>query len=375
MRVLHINGNYIYSSLHQQLIDNLNELGDQNTVFVPARNNAGEEIQVNGNVSIQNCFNKLDRFNFYSKQRKIIRKIEETYDVSKYDCIHGHTLFTDGNAAYVLSRKHQIPYIVTVRNTDINVFFKYLLHLRLRGKEILDNASNIIFISKPYKDIVVHKYASDEVSIDSKSVIIPNGIDPYWIKHLNSEKDRNESVARINQKRIRIIYAGDIDKNKNIVLTVKAKKILENQGWKIQISAIGKVKNEKIFKMMSSEVDFVDKLPKEQLIKSYRDADIFVMPSHRETFGLVYAEAMSQGLPVIYTRGQGFDGQFEDGLIGYSVDDKDASELARKLIMVSDQYGMLSTNCLQLCTKFDWQKISKEYNKVYRNALAGGTTL
>ena len=39
--------------------------------------------------------------------------------------------------------------------------------------------------------------------------------------------------------------------------------------------------------------------------------DIFVMPSVTELL-LVYAEAMSQGLPVIYTRGQGFDGQFEE---------------------------------------------------------------
>ena len=37
----------------------------------------------------------------------------------------------------------------------------------------------------------------------------------------------------------------------------------------------------------------------------YRENDIYVMPSIIETFGLVYAEAMSQGLPVIYTRGQG----------------------------------------------------------------------
>jgi len=44
------------------------------------------------------------------------------------------------------------------------------------------------------------------------------------------------------------------------------------------------------------------------------------MPSITETFGLVYAEALSQGLPVLYTRGQGFDRQFEEGEVGYAVD-------------------------------------------------------
>ena len=38
----------------------------------------------------------------------------------------------------------------------------------------------------------------------------------------------------------------------------------------------------------------------------------FCLPSHAETFGLVYVEAMSQGLPIIY-EGQGFDKQFQDG--------------------------------------------------------------
>ena len=59
---------------------------------------------------------------------------------------------------------------------------------------------------------------------------------------------------------------------------------------------------------------------KEELIKLYRDSHIFTMPSITESFGLVYAEAMTQALPVVYTKGQGFDGQFPDGEVGYSVE-------------------------------------------------------
>ena len=42
------------------------------------------------------------------------------------------------------------------------------------------------------------------------------------------------------------------------------------------------------------------------------------MPSITETFGLVYGEALSQGLLIIYTKGQGFDGQIKEKLAGYS---------------------------------------------------------
>ena len=55
------------------------------------------------------------------------------------------------------------------------------------------------------------------------------------------------------------------------------------------------------------------------------------MPSFPETFGLVYVEAMSQGLPIIYTKGQGIDGYFEDGKVGYPVNTKDSNDIVKKL--------------------------------------------
>lgn len=59
------------------------------------------------------------------------------------------------------------------------------------------------------------------------------------------------------------------------------------------------------------------------------------MPSFTESFGLVYAEAMSQGLPVIYSKGQGFDGQFAEGVVGYHVDAHDPEELCENIIKMT----------------------------------------
>ncbi|HGK7332802.1 TPA: glycosyltransferase [Streptococcus suis] len=66
------------------------------------------------------------------------------------------------------------------------------------------------------------------------------------------------------------------------------------------------------------------------------------MPSFHESFGLVYAEAMSQGMPVIYTRGQGFDGQFEEGVVGFSVDCIDEVEISNKIISIVKGFKFLS---------------------------------
>ena len=96
------------------------------------------------------------------------------------------------------------------------------------------------------------------------------------------------------------------------------------------------------------------------------------MPSHTETFGLVYAEAMSQGMPVIYTRGQGFDGHFEDGVIGYSVSDYDADELVEKIISIIENHENISTRCLEKVDRFNWNKIAEEYKEVYGTIADGG---
>ena len=106
--------------------------------------------------------------------------------------------------------------------------------------------------------------------------------------------------------------------------------------------------------------------PQEKLIEYWRESDIFVMPSHHETFGLTYAEAMSQGLPVLYTAGQGFDGHFPDGTVGYAVSDTDAELLAEKILAVVEHYETLSRNAVALCDRFDWREIAKRYAEIYR---------
>ena len=91
------------------------------------------------------------------------------------------------------------------------------------------------------------------------------------------------------------------------------------------------------------------------------------MPSITETFGLVYAEAMSQGLPLIYTRNQGFDGQFPEGIVGYNVNCYDAREIADKIIKINKDYKSISQNCITLSSEFSWEKISGKYHGIYRS--------
>ena len=147
MRVLHINRNYLGTTLHQTMIEHLDKLGVESSVFVPVCKTEKATIKPNDNVCVSCCINNIDRYIFDLKQFKIIHSIEKKIDVKSFDCIHAYTLFTDGNAAMKLAKKYKKPFVVAVRNTDVNDFFAKLFYLRGRGVKILREAKKIFFLS------------------------------------------------------------------------------------------------------------------------------------------------------------------------------------------------------------------------------------
>jgi glycosyltransferase involved in cell wall biosynthesis len=105
------------------------------------------------------------------------------------------------------------------------------------------------------------------------------------------------------------------------------------------------------------------------LLNHYRQANIFVIPSRTESFGLVYAEAMSQGNPIIYSRGQGFDGFFENGTVGFAVDPFNVEEITAKVVEISKKYSFFSTNALSMVSQFRWDNQVKKLKNVYQSAV------
>jgi glycosyltransferase involved in cell wall biosynthesis len=201
-----------------------------------------------------------------------------------------------------------------------------------------------------------------EVIFD-KSVTIPNGIDDFWFYNIGTPKQEPKMTN------LKLLQIGDINKNKNIETTVKAVKLLNEKGYKVKLDVVGKVKDQKVFKKIK-EIDFVNYLgfkTNVELLEIYRNNDIFILPSINETFGLVYAEAMSQGLPVIYSRGQGFDRQFQDGEVGYSVDSLDANDILRRIEDLIGNYELVSYKCIKQCKKFSWNHIQNKYSVIYKS--------
>ena len=179
MTILHLNCDYIWTTLHKKMIDHLTKLGIKNTVFAPVCKVEKNIVDISENEYVIKCFNKLDRYFFGIKQFKIMKSLEKCISVSEYDLIHAYYLFTDGNYARIISRKYNIPYVVAVRNTDVNVFFKHMIHLRCVGIKILKDARTVFFLSESYKRQVLYSYVPSKIrhEIEQKCVVLPNGID------------------------------------------------------------------------------------------------------------------------------------------------------------------------------------------------------
>lgn len=371
MNVLHIVNGYIGNSLYKHFFTQLGTYNIAQSVFVPARKPGQVGINKPDNPEIKTYYpiivnSFIYRLIFHLKIRKELRAIRSLVTVTDFSLIHAHTLFSDGAVAYYLFKQYKIPYIVAIRNTDINVFCKYFFHLRNLGREIILNSEKLVFLCDPYKEKLKLYYGSIAELIEHKSVIIPNGIDDFWYK--------NKPQVKTLSKDIRLVFAGQITYNKNIHTIIRA--IEKLQGELVpELAIIGAGPNDQKWYLKWLEFMIKNKplikikkaIPKEELAMFYKDATMFVMPSFKESFGLVYAEAISQNLPVLYTAKEGFDGWFYQGEVGYSVDPYSPADIAEKIILTVKNYDEIQHTIASKGEFFSWRAICEKYYQMYSN--------
>ncbi len=372
MRVLHINSYFNGCPFYQHLFAAQAAQGEQVRVFVPmAKGDPGAAASYYGPWSdVSEDHGRYDRAVFQVKHAKILRDARARYGAGGFDIVHAHSLFSNGYIAMKLARQLGVPYIVAVRDTDVNVFFRRMPHLRGLGRRILSGASRVVFLSEPYRQTALLPYlsASEFAQVMAKSAVIPNGIDPWWHAHAGEPHVLGAGP-------VRLLAVGRVSRRKNITAAIEAAKLLAVRGTAVQFTVVtGKVEDETMLREIERApfVTLHKNLTREQLLPHYRGADLFVVPSLTETFGLVYAEAMSQGLPVIYTRGQGFDGQFPDGEVGFAVDPLDVPGIAQAMERILADYRRTSERCIRLSKKFDWTDFVRQYGEMYREVTGKG---
>jgi glycosyltransferase involved in cell wall biosynthesis len=372
MKILHICNDFSNSKVHVNLYSQIDDSGLEQIVFQPLRR--GNEIEPsvikfsnpNSKIIYSKAMSIYHRLFFRKKINFLYPDLIKGIDENKVDIQHATTLFSDGALAYKLNKLHNIPYLITVRNTDVNLFLNLRPDLYVLAKKILQNASRIIFISVSFKNKFFKNFYFKKLenTLSDKVHIIHNGIDDFWLKNITLPK---------KETNLSFLLVGKFDVNKNVLNLIKALNVFKNKNDKVTLNLVGGggSNHKKVMRLVkeNSWIVYHGKIfNKKELKKLYLQNDFFLMPSKFETFGLVYIEALSQGLPILYTENQGVDGLFDSG-VGVATNPWSTKHILLSIEDLVFNSSFFKKNIAVLDFDiFSWENIYKNhYKKIYES--------
>lgn len=361
--IIHICNNYISSKVHSRLIasiDNGSKAISQE-LYVPIRRQSDAGVNsfdsVRVNIFYDYCLPVFMKFfpllkvlwvsfRFYSKVYKFHSGV-----------IVAHSLWSDGFPAFICSRLRRGTYNVFVRGTDLNFFLPKLPHYRFLFWLVLRYADNVFFVSPAYELEFKRRYPCIFKAV-RRSVILPNGVDMFWLDNIFRER-----VVRKD-----LLFVGRFDRNKNldVVLDVFSKFSRVNPESKLQL--VGGDAKELMhllgLQAIPSGVNVLGVINDFEVLKKlYQSSAVLLVPSRSETFGLVYIEALSQGCPIVHTKGQGVSGYFDECEYVFSACCTDVDELLRGVCFLVERYPMgVPVDCIEKrLSFFSWDSVAHEF--------------
>ena len=376
MNYLYIAEDYLTTRVHHHLCEALTKQDIHPIVFTVERNNKrgklpdtpSEQHYTLKKTTLQGS-ELLYKYVFPYKISTKYKLLKSQVDLTSVQMVHAATLFSEGALAYKLFKKHHIPYMVAVRGSDLFFYLEKMPHLWPLGRKILKHAKKIFFITPNAQQRALHHPVLKSVReiIAHNSIVIPNGIDSFWTQNIAHKQSGNLPQS--------ILYVGNFEHCKNIPVLIETCRKARLHYPTLQLSLVGgggsqQAEVESLIKKHSDWITFTGSISdKEQLKEIYRKHDLFAMVSY-ETFGLVYVEALTQGLPLIYAKGSGFDGMYEEGIVGYSTELENVEHLTENIKKTIVNYDTLIDN-ISHCdfNRYNWDSIAEVYAKILGDCL------
>ncbi|WP_312067457.1 glycosyltransferase [Empedobacter sp.] len=226
--------------------------------------------------------------------------------LKEFDCdmYHGHGLWNlPIHQMAKIAQDKNIPYIISIRG----MLEPWSLTQSKLKKKIAMN----LYQNKDLKlATCLHATAVSEaesiraLGYKNPIAVIPNGInlDEYPLK------DFKKNIKEKNK----ILFLSRIHPKKGIEILIEAWELLSDQlkkDWCIDIagngekSYIASLEKTILEKGLSDQINIIGSKFGQEKIDTYYSADLFILPTHSENFGIVIAEALSCGVPVITTKG------------------------------------------------------------------------
>jgi glycosyltransferase involved in cell wall biosynthesis len=291
-----------------------------------------------------------------------------------YDIEHYFFSMPTGLLTLIPEMKPATPYIVSLRGSDVPGYDPFntkveRIHALMKPitRRIWHRAKKVIALSEALA-ATARKTAPD-LNID----VIPNGIDT---EQFSPPERRRPGTP------VRLITVARLLERKGIQTILEA--CAHPTLLPVELEIIGTGPYEATLREMvdalglGDRVKFLGFVPNEELPRYYRRSDIFVLPSETESFGLVFAEAMSSGLPILASNVGGIPETVRDEIDGLLCPPSDPASLRKNIMRLIDSVpkrAEISISQRQRILKYyPWEHIAARYAEVYRSVLTSSET-
>ena len=288
--------------------------------------------------------------------------------------INAHWIVPQGFIAVLVKHFTGARVVVTVHGGDIfslnhSLIRKIKLFTLKKADVVVVNSTST---KKACQEIYKREYEIIPMGVDTEKFSKPD------IKAVEIIK------KKYKLKSFTVIFIGRLSEEKGVIFLIDALEKLKEEGkeFKALIVGDGSEKNRlrKAIeeKGLQSKVIMTGWIDSEEISSYYACSSVFVGPSivsktgWREAFGLVFAESLASGTPVIGTKTGGIQDIVVNGVNGYLVNEKDADAIFERLNELMEKPELLrsmQSNASKSVDKFSWKYTVKNYLKVFNSLL------
>jgi len=302
-------------------------------------------------------------------------ELGDRYD---FDIVHGHDWLVAGAGDH-LAKRFRCPLVMTVHATEFGRHQGWIedhpqSHIHGVERWMTNRADRVIACSAYMRDHITDIYALDEGSVE----VIPNGIDPMDLVPVDDLDTLRGKFAKPDERLILLV--GRLVYEKGFHLALEALPgIIETLG-NVRFLVAGSGTAEADLKAQATKLGlddhgtFLGWIGDDALHSLYRIADLTVVPSLYEPFGLVALEAMASGCPCIVADTGGLREVVPEGdKVGLRFNGGDAEHLAimiERLLSDDVLRDRLVAEASEHVLSFDWADVARSTAVVYRDLLA-----
>jgi D-inositol-3-phosphate glycosyltransferase len=307
----------------------------------------------------------------------------------RYDVIHSH-YWMSGLAAEQLKAEwgapivHMFHTLGEMKNRIATREDEKEGAYRLDGeRQVLRSADVIVAATLAEKAQLQWLYKADP----RKVTIIPPGVDTCHFYPIPPDEAK-EYVGIPKEDRM-VLFVGRIEPLKGVDTLIRAMSCLRIKEIErpAYLAVIGGDPNVPMEQMsaemlrlqslcedlcMDRMVVFLGKREQDSLPYYYSAADVLVMPSHYESFGMVALEAMACGTPVVASQVGGLAFLIQDGITGFHVPDQDEDALCDRLTRILGDSSLrekMGRAAADYARSYSWRQIAGQVNKTYEQLL------